>query len=105
MARLEKVVVNGEDIPLGSGLEGRIASRIDRNGVGSCVVLQVGVDQKSYSFVFPRGCAGSSGGGGSGGPASAELSRLERVYLAALEELERQTALLRKVVAEFIKSL
>ena len=30
MARLEKVLVNNESVPLGSGLEGRIASAIEK---------------------------------------------------------------------------
>lgn len=106
MARLQKVLVNGEEIGLGSGLEGRIASNIERNGAGSCVVVQVGVDQKSYSFMFPKGCAGGGGGrGGGAGAVPPELTRLEKVYRAALEDLERNAAAIRKAVREFIKSL
>jgi hypothetical protein len=103
MARLEQVLVNGEAVPLGSGLEGRIASRIERNGGGSCVVLQIGIDQRSYSFAFPSGCAG--GGGGMGGSPPPELNRLNEIYRSALANLERNSAAIRMAVIGFIKSL
>lgn len=103
MARLEQVLVNGESIPLGSGLEGRIASAINRNGNGSCVVVQVSVEQKSFSFTFPNGCGG--GGGGSGGSLPQEVDRLNRIYKSAIEHLERTSAQIRRAVIEFLKSL
>ena len=106
MARLEQVLVNGEAVPLGNGLEGRIAASIQRNGVGSCVVVQVGIEQKSFSFAFPEGCAGSGRpSGGSAAPPPPELSRLEKIYRSALADLDRNAAAIRKAVHEFIKSL
>lgn len=104
MAILEQVLVNGEPVLLGSGLEGRIASSIERNGAGSCVVLQVAVGQKSYSYAFPAACAGSGGGGG---PASIppEVNRLNQIYRSALEQMQRNTAAIRAAVLEFIRSL
>jgi hypothetical protein len=57
MARLEQVLVNGDSLPIGNGLEGRIASTIDRNGAGSCVAVQVRIEQRSYSFTFRAGAA------------------------------------------------
>lgn len=107
MARLEQVLVNGESLSVGSGLEGRIASAIERNGAGSCVVVQVGIEQKSYSFAFPSGCAGGGGGGGGGGASATpqELIRLNQIYRSALEELAKNHAKIRKAVHEFIKAL
>lgn len=106
MARIEKVVVNGEIVPVESGLEGRIASKIERNGAGSCVVVQVGIEGKSFSFAFPAGCSGGGGGGaGGGGSPPAELSRLERIYRASLEDMERNAAAIRRAVLQFIKSM
>jgi hypothetical protein len=103
MARLEQVSVNGKSLDVGTGLEGRIAQEIERTGAGSCVIVQVGLEQKSFSFAFPQGCAG--GGGGGGGTFPAELNRLNRVYQSAHEKLERNTAAIRGAVIEFIKSL
>ena len=100
MARLEKVLVNGEEL----SLEGRIASKIERNGAGSCVVLQVGINQASYSFAFPSGCAGGGGGGGVGSPPP-ELVRLNQIYKAAVEDIRKNSALIRKAVLEFLRSL
>lgn len=105
MARLEKALVNGEEIEVGAGLEGRIASAIERRGGGSCVILQVGVDGRSYSFAFPHGCGGKGGGGGGAGSTPPELTRLHKVYESALEEMRRNAALIRKAVMEFIRSL
>lgn len=96
--------MNGETLSLGSGLEGRIASTIERSGAGSCVVVQVGIEQKSYSFIFPRGCAGGGGGGGASSPPR-ELRRLSQIYRESLEELQRNAAAIRKAVIGFIKSL
>jgi hypothetical protein len=99
--------VNGEDVPVEkTGLEGRIASKIERNGVGSCVVIQVGLGGNSYSFAFPAGCAGGGGGGSAGGGSRpAELDRLEGIYHASLADIERNAAAIRRAVLEFIKSL
>ena len=105
MARLEKALVNGEEIQVGAGLEGRIASAIERSGVGSCVILQVGVDGRSYSFAFPHGCGGTGGGGGGAGSTPPELIRLHTVYRAALEDMRKNAALIRKAIMEFIRSL
>ena len=104
MARVEQVLVNGESLLVGSGLEGRIASAIERNGGGSCVVVQVGIEQKSYSFAFPSGCAGGGGGGGTSAPPQ-ELIRLNQVYQSSLEDLRKHSAAIRQAVLEFIKSL
>lgn len=105
MATIEKVLVNNESLPLGSGLEGRIASAIERNGSATCVAVQVGVEQKSYSFTFPNGCAGGAGGGGGAGSAPHELQRLNRIYRSALEHMERTAAQIRRAVIEFVKSV
>lgn len=104
MASLEKVLVNSTSIELGSGLEGRIASAIDKKGSGNCVVVQVAVKRKTYSFTFPNGCAGGGGGGG-GGSTPQELIRLNRIYKSALEHMERAPAQIRRAVIEFVKSL
>lgn len=104
MARLEKVSVNGEEVSLDGGLEGRIASTIERNGAGSCVVLQVGINQSSYSFAFPSGCV-AGGGAGSVGSPPPELVRLNEIYRAAVEDIRKNRALIRKVVMEFIRNL
>lgn len=104
MARLEKVSVNGKDVPLGNGLEGRIQSKIEQSGAKSCVVLQVGINRSSYTFAFPGGCAGSAGGGTAGSPPP-ELIRLNEIYRAAIEDIRENSALIRKVVMEFIRSL
>lgn len=104
MAHLQQVSVNGETLSLRNGLEGRIASTIDRTGTGSCVVVQVGIQQKSYSFTFPSGCAGRGGGGGLNSQ-PAELRRLNQIYRDALEDLQRNPATIRKTIIQFIKSL
>jgi hypothetical protein len=105
MAQVEQVLVNGNSVEVGTGLEGRIAQEIERSGAGSCVVVQVRIEQKSYSFTFPRGCAGGGGGGGGADSVPAELTRLNRIYQAALERLAKNKAAIRGVVVEFIKSL
>ena len=97
--------MNGSAIEVGSGLEGRIASAIERNGLGSCVIVQVGIEQRSYIFAFPRGCAGGGGGGGGMGSAPPELNRLNKTYQLALENLERTPAANRRAVLEFIKEI
>jgi hypothetical protein len=80
MARLEKVTVNGQELPVVVRPEGRIAPSIHRPGSNSCVVQQVGLRPEILFVRFPRARAGDGGGRVEPRAKLCRLTRLERLF-------------------------